>query len=192
MINPAEPRTRSWRAAVSKRVARTLSPAVPLGLGASRARVRPGLLVVLLLVLAPVCVFVGQSRLHASGNTITVNTTDDPGNSTECSLRSAINNANNKISDANSTCAAGTGQDTINFSVSGEITLGSALPAITNTSPGGLTIDATGQAISINGFNSNTSTSVQILTVNSGAALTLKYLWDPLESTCRHASLSIL
>ena len=115
--------------------------------------VRPGMLAVLLLVLVP-CRFLSQSGLHASGNTITVNTTDNPGSSTECSLRAAINNANNKSSDANSTCAAGTGQDTINFSISGEITLSSALPAIANTSPGSLTIDATGQAISINGFNS--------------------------------------
>ena len=161
---------RLWRVrgtGASKRVARGLSRAIPSGLGRSRAKVRPGLLVVLLLVLAPVCLFLSQSRLHASGNTITVNTIDDPGNSTECSLRAAINNANNKISDANSTCAAGTGQDTINFSVSGEIALSSTLPAIANASPGNLTIDATGQAISINGFNTNTSNSVQILTVRT-------------------------
>ncbi len=169
--NPARFWTRFWPAAPSKLFARAAS-----GPSARRAMVRPGLLAVLLLVIAPVCLFLSQSGLHASGNTITVNTTDDPGSSTECSLRAAINNANNKRSDANSTCAAGTGQDTINFSLSGEITLSSALPAIANSSPGSLTIDATGQAISINGFNSDTSTSVQILTVNSGATLTLKYL----------------
>jgi hypothetical protein len=138
--------------------------------------VRPGLLIVLLAVLVPVSVIMIQSELHATGNTITVNTTDDPGTPTECSLRAAINNANNKTSDANSTCAAGTGQDTINFSVSGGITLSSTLPAIANTSPGNLTIDATGQAISIDGFNSVTDSSVQVLVVNSGATLTLKYL----------------
>ncbi len=133
--------------------------------------VRPGLLVALLIVLAPVCIIVIQSELHASGNTITVNTTDDPGGSTECSLRAAINNANNKTSDSNSTCSAGTGQDTINFSVSGQITLGSALPAIANSSPGSLTIDGTGQAIAVDGAN-----SFQVLTVNSGATLILNDL----------------
>ena len=134
------------------------------------------MLIVLLVVLMPLSVIMIQSELHATGNTITVNTTDDPGTPSECSLRAAINNANNKTSDANSTCAAGTGQDTINFSVSGPIILSSTLPAIANTSPGNLTIDATGQAISINGFNSGTDSSVQVLVVNSGATLTLKYL----------------
>ncbi len=134
------------------------------------------MLIVLLVVLVPVSVIMIQSELHATGNTITVNTTDDPGTPTECSLRAAINNANNKTSDANSTCAAGTGQDTINFSVSGEITLGSTLPAIANTSPGNLTIDATGQGITINGLNSAIDSSVQLLVVNAGATLNLKYL----------------
>src|SRR5271163_430297 len=145
--------SKSWRG-ISERLARVLVRVVALSLSASKAMVRPGLLVALLIVLAPVCVIVIQSELHAGGNTIIVNTTDDPGNPSECSLRAAINNANNKTSDANSTCAAGTGQDTINFSVSGEITLASTLPAIANTSPGNLTIDATGQGISINGLNS--------------------------------------
>src|SRR5579862_5993965 len=112
--------SRNWtrvRAGVARSLPRFLSRAVASLRVASKAMVRPGLLAVLLLVIAPVCLFLTQSRLHASGNTITVNTTDDPGSSTECSLRAAINNANNKSSDANSTCAAGTGQDTINFGV---------------------------------------------------------------------------
>ena len=159
-----------------ERLSRSLSHGLASCFGVSRAIVRPGMLIVLLVVLVPVSVIMIQSELHATGNTITVNTTDDPGTPTECSLRAAINNANNKTSDANSTCAAGTGQDTINFSVSGEITLGSTLPAIANTSPGNLTIDATGQGITINGLNSAIDSSVQLLVVNAGATLNLKYL----------------
>src|SRR5271155_5771374 len=151
---------RSW---AFQRLSRSLFHGQASFFGVSRAIVRPGMLIVLLVVLVPVSVIMIQSELHATGNTITVNTTDDPGTPTECSLRAAINNANNKTSDANSTCAAGTGQDTINFSVSGEITLASTLPAIANTSPGNLTIDATGQGISINGLNSTSDTSVQLL-----------------------------
>ena len=138
---------------------------------ASRAIVRPGVLVALIVTLAPLCLLLTQSRLHASGNTITVNTTDDPGRTTEGSLRAAINNANNKTSDSNSTCAAGTGTDTINFSVSGTITLTSTLPTIANTSPGTLTIDGTGQSITIDGAH-----SYQVMTVNAGATLALNEL----------------
>ena len=172
--NPARFWARFWPAAASKLLARAAS-----GSSARRAMVRPGLLVALPLVLA-LCVIAIQSELHASANTITVNNTADPatvsGNGF-CTLREAMDNANSPgVDTTGGDCAAGTGQDTINFSISGEITLSSALPAIANTSPGSLTIDATGQAISINGFNSNTSASVQILTVNSGATLTLKYL----------------
>jgi len=89
------------------------------------------MLVAMLLVLVPVWVVLIPSALDAS--TIKVNTTDDPGTSKNCSLRAAINNANGKTADSNSSCAAGTGIDTIDFSVSGTITLGSALPAIQNT-----------------------------------------------------------
>ena len=151
-----------WSSAF-ERLSRSLFHGPASFFGVSRAIVRPGMLIVLLVVLVPVSVIMIQSELHATGNTITVNTTDDPGTPTECSLRAAINNANNKTSDANSTCAAGTGQDTINFGVSGEITLGSTLPAIANTSPGNLTIDATGQGITINGLNSAIDSSVQLL-----------------------------
>jgi hypothetical protein len=98
--------------------------------------------VALLIVLVPLCEMI--IPVNADANTITVNTTDDPGTSTECSLRAPINNANNETSDANSTCLAGTGSDTINFSVNNAtITLGSMLPAIANT----LTIDGSGKAV---------------------------------------------
>src|SRR5208282_5170453 len=83
---------------------------------------------------------------HAA--TITVTSLLDTGSGT---LRDAINTANG-------TPAA---VDTINFSVSGTITLGSPLPAVANTS-GALTIDGSGQTITISGAN-----AVQIFAILS-------------------------
>src|SRR6202046_2559466 len=94
----------------------------------------------------------------ARAATFTVNTTADTGTG---SLRDAINSANTSPTVAT----------TINFNVSGTITLGSTLPAIANTSPGSLTIDGSGQAITVDGAN-----AFQILSVNSGATLTLQFL----------------
>jgi hypothetical protein len=88
----------------------------------------------------------------------TVVNTNDTGSG---SLRDAINSAN----------AAPTVANTINFSVSGTITLGSVLPTIVNTSPGSLTIDGSGQSITIDGAH-----SFQIFSVNSGATLNLQFL----------------
>jgi len=71
---------------------------------------------------------------------------------------------------------AGTPDD-ITFSVTGTITLTSSLPAILSTSITGLTsvtIDGTGQSITINGLNG--LNAYQILSVNSGAMLTLNDL----------------
>jgi len=105
----------------------------------------------------------------------TVNTlVDDSGSSDGlCSLRKAINNANNPGTDTTGgDCVLVTGTtNDITFSVTGTITLSSGLPAIANSSPGSLTIDGTGQAITVNGAN-----SYQILYVNSGATLTLNDL----------------
>ena len=134
---------------------------------ASRAMARPGLLVALLLVLVPLCVVLLKPASKASPVGIIVNTLDDPGNSSECSLRGAIENANSESTNSDNNCAAGTGSDTINFSVSGTITLGSALPAIENT----LTIDGTGQTVTVDGDG-----LYQILYVNSAATLTLNDL----------------
>src|SRR5208282_476431 len=152
MTDPAGLWTRFWRA-FSKRLARALSPAVASGLSASEAIVRPGLLVAMLIALAPVYVVLTQSGLHASGNTITVNNTTDPATTSGngfCTLREAIDNANAKSDTTSGDCAAGTGTDTINFSVSGTITLGSGLPAIVNT----LTIDGTGQTVTVSTISS--------------------------------------
>ncbi|MCS6909984.1 MAG: right-handed parallel beta-helix repeat-containing protein, partial [Anaerolineales bacterium] len=62
------------------------------------------------------------------------------------------------------------GDDTITFSVSGTITLGSTLPTIVS-GQGALTIDGTGQNVTISGKN-----SVQVMVVNAGANLTLRNL----------------
>src|SRR5271169_1218816 len=104
--------------------------------------------------------------------TITVTTRADPaGVSGTCSLRQAITNANSKSQSGSTNCTGGTGSDTIVFAVSGTIMLGSSLPAIINTSPGSLTIDGSGQTITLDG-----ASTYQIFSVNSGATLTLEFL----------------
>jgi hypothetical protein len=84
---------------------------------------------------------------------LSVTNTDDSGPG---SLRQAILDAN-----------ASAGTDTIDFDVSGTITLTTSLPAITDAA--GLTIDGTGQTIAISGDN-----SVPVIQVGAGSALTLQ------------------
>ena len=123
-----------------------------------------------LIVLVPsVCVLLIPGELHAAANTITVNTTADPGSPGVCALRDAITAANTKT--AVNGCAAGTGNDVITFSVSGTITLGSTLPAIANTSPNTLTIDGRGQTVTVDG-----ASAYQVLVVNAGSTLSLNDL----------------
>jgi CSLREA domain-containing protein len=66
-----------------------------------------------------------------------------------CTLREAITNANANSDTSGGDCAAGSGEDTITFGVSGTLTLGATLPAI--TAPEALTIDGTGQVVTISG-----------------------------------------
>ncbi|MFZ0887459.1 MAG: choice-of-anchor Q domain-containing protein [Candidatus Binataceae bacterium] len=124
------------------------------------------MLVALLIVLVPLCVVVLQPAPKAAG-AITVNTTDDPGTATECSLRGAIENANSQSTNPDNNCIAGTGTDTIEFTVGGAIALGSSLPAIQND----LTIDGSGQTVTADGDN-----LYGVLLVNSGATLDLENL----------------
>ena len=130
--------------------------------------VRPAVLVALILLIAPAIILTVGRSLHASGaNTITVNTLLDSSVASDgvCSLREAINNANAKSDTTGGDCAAGTGNDTIAFSVSGTIAVASTLPSIANT----VEIDGTGQTIVIDGGGANS------ILVNSGV-LTLNNL----------------
>jgi predicted outer membrane repeat protein len=130
------------------------------------AKVRLEIAAVLgLIAVAGVALFGPRAPL-ASGPII-VNTTADPGSAGVCALRDAITAANTQV--AVNGCAAGTGTDSITFSVSGTITLSSALPAIANAYPGSLTIDGSGQTIAGAG-------AYQMLVVTSGATLTLNNL----------------
>lgn len=74
------------------------------------------------------------------------------------SLRQAILDAN-----------AAPGADTITFSVNGSIVLNSTLPTLTDGA--GLTIDGTGQSITVSGNN-----AVQVMIVVAGAKLNLRHL----------------
>lgn len=102
--------------------------------------------------------------------TIVVNSTDDTAVASDgkCTLREAINNANSNTDTTSGDCTAGSGADTITFSVSGTITLGSTLPTV--NSADGLTIDG-GEHITISG-----NSSVRVLIVDSPGVLTLENL----------------
>jgi len=103
-------------------------------------------------------------------NNIVVNTlTDYAGFDGLCSLREAISIANTNPSLTTLECNNGSGADTISFSVSGTIVLGSTLPAISD--PSGLTLDGTGNIVTISGNN-----AVRVLEISPTAALTVKNL----------------
>ena len=95
----------------------------------------------------------GASVAHAAGFAVT-NLDDDGAGS----LRQAILEAN-----------AAPGPDTITFEVSGAITLVTSLPNIAD--PDGLTIDGSGQSVTVSGNN-----AVRVARVNSGAELTVRNL----------------
>jgi CSLREA domain-containing protein len=97
--------------------------------------------------------------------TITVNTTADGTGGPDCTLRDAIVAANTDT--AVGGCSAGNGADTIAFGVSGQIDLGSTLPAVASA----LTIDGSGQSIVVSGQR-----VVRVLEVDAGASLTLQTL----------------
>jgi CSLREA domain-containing protein len=104
----------------------------------------------------------------ARAATITVTTLSDPaGPSGTCSLRDAITAANTMT--ATNGCAAGSGNDTINFSVTGTIALANTLPAIIDKT---LTIiGPMSPGITLDGDN-----KVQVMTVASASTLNLKRL----------------
>lgn len=115
-----------------------------------------GLVVLVLLIATPV-----------RAATITVDSLNDPGGPGICALRDAIMAANT-LTTVNG-CAAGDGNDTINFSVNGGIALTATLPAIT----GILIIDgpAGKPRLAIGGQG-----QVQIMVVEPSGVLTLNNL----------------
>ena len=85
-----------------------------------------------------------------------------------CSLREAIENVNDPgVDHTGGDCSTDFGSHLIEFQVSGTITLGNSLPAITGTA----TIDGTGQSVSVDG-----ASLYLVLTVNGSAALTINDL----------------
>jgi hypothetical protein len=96
--------------------------------------------------------------------TITVNSLADPGKPGICALRDAITAANTMI--ATNGCIAGKGHDTIQFSITGTITLTETLPEITDSN---LTINGPASpGITISGGG-----KVQVMQATSGATLSL-------------------
>jgi CSLREA domain-containing protein len=85
----------------------------------------------------------------ANAANIVVNTLTDGSVTGACTLRDAITAANTDT--AVNGCAAGSGADTITFSLSGTITLGTTLPAIVSGST--IAVDGTGQSVTVSGNN---------------------------------------
>src|SRR5579863_8374910 len=113
---------------------------------------RTTLKVLVLLTGAAAIIAVPTARRGARASTgIIVNTGSDESTLGDglCSLREAINNANHPFTDTTGgDCAEGSGNDAITvFVLSGQITVGSPLPAIQNT----LTIVGPGRTVPING-----------------------------------------
>jgi CSLREA domain-containing protein len=119
------------------------------------------LLVGLVLMLVPV-------PLAHAATIIVTTTTDELNNNDQCSLREAVTNANGNNQSGSNDCAAGTGTDTITFSVSGTITLGSEL-AISDAA--GLTVSGSAGGLVISGNN-----ATRVFLVYSDANITLENL----------------
>jgi len=111
-------------------------------------------------VSAPLVLCVILLTVPAFAATITVNSLADPGRLGICALRDAITAANTKHPTRN--CRAGTGTDTIQFSVRGTINLAGALPDVTDRQ-----LSITGPIV-ISGQN-----RTKIISVGIGATLHL-------------------
>ena len=107
-----------------------------------------------------------QAPPPAHAAALVVNTLADanpPATDGQCSLREAITNANaNAATWPDCAAGAGTGADTITFSLSGTIVLAAALPDLAD--PAGTVIEGAGQQVVVDG-----NLSVRILTVEVGA-----------------------
>jgi CSLREA domain-containing protein len=146
-----------------------------------RARTRALLFISICVALAAfISLWTGQEHAtaapHKSGitpaaSTINVNSTADVANSSDglCTLREAITAANNNAASGGTAgeCAAGSssGSDTINFSVTGAISLTSALPDITSD----MTINGPGANIlTVQRSTAGGTPNFRIFTINSG------------------------
>lgn len=106
----------------------------------------------------------------AMANNLIVNSQTDNSLSGDsiCSLREAINNANSNSDTTDGDCAAGLGDDSIAFSISGTIVLGSPL---SSSDTALTTIDGIDQNIILSGNH-----AVRVMLVSPGANLTIKNL----------------
>lgn len=138
-------------------------------LGISAAALAVGLLVLLLWAALP-----AQAQSTAATSTITVNTKKDetPPDDDRCSLREAIQNANDNAR-TSPDCNAGVGEDAITFKtgLSGTITLNPNSGPLTVTDPAGLTINGGKDQIIVSGGD-----KVQVFSVSQGATLAVKRL----------------
>ncbi len=119
----------------------------------------------------PIALIFGWSTPSTTAHTasLVVNSlSDTTGPDSNCTLREAIQNANDDAL-TNADCVAGSGVDTITFNVSGTIAPGSALPNIADVD--GLTIDGEGQTVTIDGGD-----AVGVLYIATGASLVLNNL----------------
>ncbi len=105
-----------------------------------------------------------------SANILTVNSLADTAlaGDGQCTLREAVNNANNDLDATHGDCAAGLAADKIQFGLSGVITLGSTL-AINDVD--GITVDGVGQKVTVSGNH-----AVRVWQVNEGGTFNLKNL----------------
>ena len=105
---------------------------------------------------------------------IVVNTNADNATGGDGTLREAITNANADSDSSSGDCTAGSGADTITFSISGTIALTSVFPSI-NTE---MVIDGSGQSILISGsgshigfiIDSTGDLTLKKITINNGKA----------------------
>jgi len=118
-----------------------------------------------LTVVSIITVLLSSFTIYAAS--IEVNSADDDptGGNTFCTLREAINNANDDSDTTAGDCTSGSGTDTIIFSNDFTITLSTTLPQITTT----IIIDGTGHTTTVAGDNSSKCFDVEAsgdLTIN--------------------------
>jgi CSLREA domain-containing protein len=137
-----------------------------LGVKTIRSARSVGFAIALLILLVAGCWPSGS----AQAATITVNTLADSVNvSGQCSLRDAIQHANtNSKFYASSACPAGSGHDTITFSVSGTINLGEALNVNSPITVQGPIILSGSEATRLFNVSSNGNLTLVNLTVRDG------------------------